>query len=368
MSEIVGPSEATPIDRVAARELALFALAALGMAATAMLMVDYLRDPVFCADAGSGCDRVRHSAFARVAGVPLPILGAFWFSAITSLTALGRSRRLRAALAALGAVGAVAGLAFIAIQAVVLHTWCRFCVVVDASAIAAGLVAFSLRKSVVAPVPRTRRYALGTAAVVVALLAPLGWGLTRPTVEHVRTNTPTEVPQAILREQRPGMATVVEFVDFECPFCRRQQEALAPVLATYGSRVRLVRRNVPLSFHEHARDAARTACCADEQGRGDRMAEALFRAEDLTVEGCERLAREAGLDMEAYRACMASQRPEVSLERDMNAARGAGVSGLPTLWIGRERFEGLQTAEVVRASIDRALRQSRTEAPSRSGS
>lgn len=101
------------------------------------------------------------------------------------------------------------------------------------------------------------------------------------------------------------------------------------------------------------------------------MADALFRSEDLTLEGCERLARESGLDMEAYRACMASQRPEVSLERDQNAARAAGVSGLPTLWIGRERFEGLTAAEVVRASIDRALSASRapaaSPAPSRSG-
>jgi predicted DsbA family dithiol-disulfide isomerase len=88
------------------------------------------------------------------------------------------------------------------------------------------------------------------------------------------------------------------------------------------------------------------------------VSEALFRAEDLTPEGCERVAQTAGVDLQAYRACLASPRPNVALERDDRAARDAGVSGLPTLWVGREQFVGLQTVETLRASIDRALRNS----------
>ena len=100
-------------------------------------------------------------------------------------------------------------------------------------------------------------------------------------------------------------------------------------------------RSFSTEAHQHARDAARAQCCAEEQGRGDRMAERLFRAEDLTPEGCEAVVRAAHVDLAAYRACLASHRPDALLEGDMNDARASGVSGLPTLYVGRERFEAL---------------------------
>src|SRR5215471_12266119 len=76
-----------------------------------------------------------------------------------------------------------------------------------------------------------------------------------------------------------GQATVVEYVDFECPFCRRLDDVLAPVLAKYPGRVRVVRKHVPLTkIHPHAEAAARASVCAEAQGQGDAMADALFRA------------------------------------------------------------------------------------------
>ena len=134
------------------------------------------------------------------------------------------------------------------------------------------------------------------------------------------------------------------------------------MLATYRDRVRVVRKYIPLSFHTHARDAARAACCAEEQGHGEVMADALFRTapEQLTLEGCERVARETGLDMEAYRTCLASRRPDALIEQHNNLAHDVGLTGLPTFWVGTERFEGPQTPEVLRASIERALHPARS--------
>jgi len=330
------------------------------------LLVDYVRPPVFCADQGSGCDLVRHSVFAFPGGVPLPIPGVGFFTLVIGASLAGRGPRMRRVLAFLGALGVLAGLSFVGIQGFVLRAWCQFCLVVDGSAIMAGLLALSLRRDIAPegerapPVHLSARLTVGAALLAAAV--PLGWGLSQPVAAPPGPMVADVVPEVIQREHRPGVATIVEFVDFECPFCRRQQAALAPLLREYGARVRLVRKNVPLGFHVHARDAARAACCADEQGKGDRVAEALFEASDLTPAGCARVAEAAGVDMAAYRACLASPRPEVSLERDHNDARAANVSGLPTLWIGRERFEGLQTAEAVRGSIDRALQRSQVPA------
>ena len=349
-------SPAAPNSPRNTRELALQALCLVGLAVSAMLLVDYVRPPVFCAGQGSGCDVVRHSVYARPFGVPLPIPGALFFVALLGASLLGPRERARRLLASLGLLGVAAAVALVALQAFVIHHWCRFCLVVDASSLLAGALAMSLRMDVRAddePAPKrlVPSYAV-TSAAVLALLLPLGYGLSRPT----RANTPTiaPLPALIAQLQRRDVATIVEFVDFECPFCRRQQEALAPVLASYGPRVRVIRKNVPLSFHEHARDAARAACCADEQGRGEAVAEALFRAEDLTPAGCERVVRDSHADLEAYRACLASHRPDVVIERDLNDARAAGVAGLPTLFVGVERFEGLTDANTLRASIERA--------------
>jgi uncharacterized membrane protein/predicted DsbA family dithiol-disulfide isomerase len=353
------------------RELALQALCLVGLAASAMLMVDYVRPPVFCADQGSGCDVVRHSVFAHPFGVPLPIPGVLFFVALLGASLLGPRERARRLLASLGLLGLLAGVALVAIQGFILHHWCPYCLTVDSSSVVAGALAMSLRMDVrPADEPAPRRVVpsyVVTGAALVALLLPLGFGLSRPMSHRpIGPNTPTiaPLPEVIARLQEANVATIVEFVDFECPFCRRQQEALAPVLASYGPRVRVIRKNVPLSFHEHARDAARAACCAEEQGRGEAVAAALFRSEDLTPAGCERVVREAHADLEAYRACLASRRPDVLLERDMNDARAAGVSGLPTLYVGVERFEGLTDADTLRASIERALRGARSDAAS----
>lgn len=343
---------ATPLDR---RDLALRAFAVVGLAFSAALLVDYLHTPVFCGGHNSGCDHVRNSVWAHPFGAPLPVPGVVFFSAVLALAAAA-TPFARRALALVGGVAVVAGLSFVGLQALVIHHFCKLCLVVDASALGVGVSALLIARDEAATL--TERLRVPTLAFMgSALILPLAWGLSQPAPPRRRVEpVVAAMPDVIAREQSAGVATVVEFVDFECPYCRRQQEAIAPVLASYGSRVRLVRKNVPLSFHPHAAGAARAQCCADEQGRGDRMAEALFTADDLTPEGCARLAERLHLDMATFRSCLASQRPEASLERDANDARAAGVGGLPTLWIGREKFEGLTDADALRASIDRALR------------
>jgi protein-disulfide isomerase len=358
------PAQLPPAPALDRRDLALRAVALVGIAFSVMLLVDYVHTPVFCGGAQSGCDAVRRSAWARPLGIPLPILGTAFFTTLLAVTSVaGPARR---ALGPLGVVSALSGVGLIAIQAGFIHHFCKLCLVVDASALTAGALALAIARDREAlPAPRL---ALPTAGLAVAALAiPLAIGLShQPPQPPANVPVIEPMPELVARAQVPGKATIVEFVDYECPFCRRQQESLAPVLASYGDRVRLIRKNVPLSFHEHARGAARAACCAEEQGRGEPMSERLFRAEDLTPEGCERIAQELHLDLAAYRSCLASRRPDVVLERDHDDARAARVSGLPTLWIGREKFEGFTSPEALRASIDRALAASSTAAP-RSG-
>jgi protein-disulfide isomerase len=182
-------------------------------------------------------------------------------------------------------------------------------------------------------------------------------------LQHLPPSPPPEyvqlgAPDVIQRLQEPGVATIVEFVDFECPFCRRLHQTMQEVLKDYDGKVRVVRKQHPLAMHSHAADAARAACCADEAGRGDEMADALYHAppENLTAEGCEKLAASIGLDVAKYRQCFASDDTTRRLAEDAADARAAGLrEEAPVFWIGDVRYRGALPADMIRMGIDRAL-------------
>jgi protein-disulfide isomerase len=208
---------------------------------------------------------------------------------------------------------------------------------------------------------RTVRFTWSRAVLAVPATAALPIAFALAGHHDLTPPTPTAgaTPTIVSREQVPGQVTIVEFVDFECPFCR----ALAPKLAEAIERapvpVRVVRKMVPLHQHPHARDAALAWCCADAQGKADAMASALFAAsaDELTPEGCETLAVSIGCDRDLYRATLADPKLAVRIDRDIADARAAGVRGFPTVFIGDTRILGAnhEPADLI-ATIARAHR------------
>jgi protein-disulfide isomerase len=138
----------------------------------------------------------------------------------------------------------------------------------------------------------------------------------------------------------PGKINVVEFVDFQCPFCRQLHPAIVDLLDEYGSRVNFVRLNMPLASHAFARTAARAYCCADEQKKGSAMADALLKSDDLTPEGCEKLAAELGLSLAEYQACIKSAATDARIDDEIARVKKAGFGGLPTVWVEDEVIVG----------------------------
>jgi protein-disulfide isomerase len=167
---------------------------------------------------------------------------------------------------------------------------------------------------------------------------------------------PPGTPDFVEKAQVPGTATVVEVVDFECPYCRRMQERLSSALARVTSPIRVVRKMFPLPGHRHAMPAAVAYCCADAQGKGEAMAAALFAAkpEDMTPDGCEKIAAEVGCDVERYRRDRAQA--EVRVASELAEVRAAGIHALPTLFIGAERVVGAgKSADELTAMLDQAV-------------
>ena len=179
------------------------------------------------------------------------------------------------------------------------------------------------------------------------------------------THVPAVVDAERARTPR-GEVVVVEFVDFECPFCRALNEDLAPLLAERAARVRVVRKHVPLTrHHPHAMDAARASICADALGQappgaqGAAVAEALFRAapERLTADGVVDLASRAGhFDPQAVRACMRDPRTDAQIRADTEAFFvDAGGDGVPTVWIDDQVLVGQQDPTTLRRALDAAI-------------
>jgi len=333
-------------------ESVLRAAALVGLGVSALLIAEYQQPvPAFCAP-GGGCEVVRHSPYAQFLGIPLPYLGVLFFAAVLGAAIVPRARRW---LLPLGAAGAAAGVAFLGIQAFLLNAFCQFCLVVDSSALVIGGASLNLRAS---PLMRPTRAA--TVAHAVAAIAVVSGALAwhSSVAAHARQAVTTgELPPVVQRAQVPNLVTVVEFVDFECPACRAQHSEFRSVLASYMGKVNVVIKQVPLPQHEHAIDAARAFCCAEEYGEAREMADRLFAAEHLTPQDCEEIAVSLGLDRDVFRRCVSSTRVTERLRADGAAAASVEIHGLPTFWIGEERFEGVHESGVLRSSIDRALRR-----------
>ena len=331
--------------------LVALVLSFVGFGASLASSIDYVAaQPTFCAE--SGCATVRASAWAHPLGVPMPLVGLAFFAAMIALSFVARPR-LRVALALGGAAWAIA---LIAIQAFVIGAWCKLCMIADPIAIALALTIVAGARTV-KPSLRVAALALPALAALPLAFALLGHAPPPPVAPGT--------PDVIAREQRPGVATVVDFVDFECPFCRKFAPVLDAAVVAAKVPVRVVRKMTPLHMHPHALTAALAWCCADAQGKGDAMATALFAApvDQLTPEGCENIAVGLGCDRERYRATLADPATRERVVHDTADAKAAGVRGLPTLFIGDTGFGG---ADHDRAELTAAIARS-IQVPSPAG-
>lgn len=153
--------------------------------------------------------------------------------------------------------------------------------------------------------------------------------------------------------------TIVEFSDFQCPFCARAVPVLKQVSDTYGDQVRIVYRDFPLdTIHPQARKAAEAARCADEQGKFWEYHDKLFANQQaLGVEGLNKYAEELGLDRKAFAACLTSSKVREAVERDVQDGQKAGVRGTPTFFVNGRPFAGVPSFDAIRSVIDEELQR-----------
>ena len=177
-------------------------------------------------------------------------------------------------------------------------------------------------------------------------------------LEPLRTDVATAGHPS--RGPADAVVTIVEFSDFECPFCGALFPALKALEKSYPDTVRLVYRQFPLtSIHPYAQKAGEASLCALEQGRFWEMHDSLFGfQEDLRVESLKQRAAELNLDVAAFNACLDSGSQAARIKKDMEEGAKAGVSGTPTLFVNGRVLLGNQPAEL-RAMIEDEIQRAK---------
>jgi uncharacterized membrane protein len=308
--------------------LSILALAAalVGLGASIASAIDDLGPALaFCAE--SGCQTVKQSWWAAPFGIPMSVIGLGFFATMVGL-AFVHKPRLRVALAVAGGAWAVF---LIIVQAFMIEAWCKLCLIADPAAIVLAIAVVLGARTV----PRDRR-----ALVALPALAAIVVGLALWSKPPKLPEPPADTPAFVLGAQVKDRVTIVELVDFECPFCREMQGRLDQALTKTTVPVRIIRKMVPLPMHKNAVPAALAWVAVDMQGKGEAMAKLLFEVppEKLTAYEVERLAESLQVDLVKYRADIPKAIERV--KADLADAKAAEVKGLPTLFIGTARHTG----------------------------
>jgi len=154
---------------------------------------------------------------------------------------------------------------------------------------------------------------------------------------------------------------IIEFSDFQCPFCQRLTDTLEQLKSEHGSDIRLVFKDYPLPNHAQAFKAAEAGNCANQQGKFWELHDTMFsRQSELGVDDLKRHAGELGMDQAAFDACLDSGRFAEQVNADLAAGQQYGVSSTPTVFINGRAVMGAAPFErfdaIIREELDRAQR------------
>ncbi len=328
---------------------------------------------------GMSCDAVLGSTYANFLGVPVGAWAILSYVGAAALSVylirVDPKDRLPIATALLALTGAMFGVSlyFFAISTFAIGVLCPMCLSMDAVNIALFGGALALFRIVAAgdrsdfsPGRPLMAAAVTTLLGVVVLTVVQGsGGPTGPiTVEGIKSDDPRfyafyisqPVVDAPIDERHRSQAadvpiTIVEFSDYQCPYCRRAFLDLSTVIAENPGDVQVIHRNFPLNAdcnpaiqsrnHAVACDVAVASECANRQGKGAAYSYLLFTNQaDLPSADLEAYAKQVGLDLDAYRACVESPEALAAVEKDVQDGLDAGVESTPTLFINGRRIKG----------------------------
>jgi protein-disulfide isomerase len=155
---------------------------------------------------------------------------------------------------------------------------------------------------------------------------------------------------------KTAKVTIVEFSDFQCPYCSKAADATSKIKEKYGSKVHFVFRQFPLSFHQSADGAAQAALAAQEQGKFWEFHDAMFKNQSkLGRSDLEGYAKSAGLNVEKFKADLDSKKHADRVKADMKMGEEVAVQGTPTMFLNGKRVANPTDFDAISKDIEAAL-------------
>ena len=167
-----------------------------------------------------------------------------------------------------------------------------------------------------------------------------------------------KIGDAPVKGPASAKVTVIEFSDFQCPFCGRVNPTLKEIEDQYKGKIKIAFRNLPLPFHDKAHLAAEAALAANEQGKFWAMHDKLFANQQaLDRPSLEKYAQELGLNMNKFTAALDSGKFKDKVDSDAKEGAAVGATGTPTFFINGTRLVGAQPADKFKEVIDAELKK-----------
>ena len=177
---------------------------------------------------------------------------------------------------------------------------------------------------------------------------PTSVALKPPVVDVAAAGRPERGP-------KNASVTIIEFSDYQCPFCQKAEDVVDQVMKTYADKVRLVYRDYPLPFHPNARPASEAAACANAQGKFWEYHAKLFHGDGLEPEKLKTYADQVGLDRKKFDDCLEKKPFKAEIDKDVKDGEKAGVNGTPAFFINGRMLSGAQPFEKFKEVIDDEL-------------
>ncbi len=332
------------------------------------------------------CDLVAASPSAELfSGFPLSSFAAGWFLTFFFISLFNYQKQWQreAARATLGLtlIGVCISGFYFWLMRVKLQTLCLYCLGVDLSLLASFVIALSLKPelSLRSALNRSQwknflMIGVGSHIAMIFGLSALDQNAFRPTeaqevAESILSSPPVHID---LDDHSPSIGpknapiTIVEFSDFQCPFCRIGALNLNTLLYRYPGKIRVVFKNYPLdqkcnadfpqTMHPAACEAARNAICAHEQGQFEGAYEILFEKQSSLLEGkVAGLLSGLSLDQARLSACAAAPATSLQIMKDLAEGKTLGITGTPTFFVNGHRIDGIRPNLVWNGVVDRLM-------------
>jgi len=184
---------------------------------------------------------------------------------------------------------------------------------------------------------------------------------TNPTAQQ--PTTPSSPPKAVdatrdhIFGNKDAKVTLIEYSDFECPYCAKHFDTMEQIKKAYPKDVRIVYRHFPLSFHPEAQKAAEASECAAAQGKFWEMYTKIFeanKAQKMSVATWKQSAKDLGLDSAKFDKCLDGGEMAKRVAEDQSEGSNAGVGGTPATFVNGELVEGALPFDSFKTKIEAA--------------